>query len=207
MLLENLRIIKFSELSVDTYNFFKKVAGYDTLRMILCKKAILCEGDSDELVIQKAYMQLNDGRLPIEDGIEVISVGVSFLRFLEIADCIQKKIAVVTDNDGDLVAINKKYENYIGVNQKDYIKICVDDVVDTGTLKIGNNDYNYNTLEPKLLKANGLDKLNRILGTDYTDEDDLRKFMKHNKTECGLKIFESTEQIEIPEYILEAIRW
>ena len=206
MLLENLRIIKFSELSVDTYNFFKKVAGYDTLRMILCKKAILCEGDSDELVIQKAYMQLNDGRLPIEDGIEVISVGVSFLRFLEIADCIQTKIAVVTDNDGDLAAINKKYENYIGANQKDYIKICVDDVVDTGTLKIGNNDYNYNTLEPKLLKANGLDKLNRILGTDYTDEDDLRKFMKHNKTECGLKIFESTEQIEIPEYILEAIR-
>ena len=207
MLLENLRIIKFSELSVDTYNFFKKVAGYDTLRMILCKKAILCEGDSDELVIQKAYMQLNDGRLPIEDGIEVISVGVSFLRFLEIADCIQTKIAVVTDNDGDLAAINKKYENYMGANQKDYIKICVDDVVDTGTLKIGNNDYNYNTLEPKLLKANGLDKLNRIFGTDYTDEDDLRKFMKHNKTECGLKIFESTEQIEIPEYILEAIRW
>ena len=54
--------------------------------------------------------------------------------------------------------------------------------MDTGTLKIGNNDYNYNTLEPKLLKANGLDKLNRIFGTDYTDEDDLRKFMKHNKT-------------------------
>ena len=52
-----LRIRKFSELSEDTYNFFKKVAGYDTLRMILCKKAILCEGDSDELVIQKAYMQ------------------------------------------------------------------------------------------------------------------------------------------------------
>lgn len=175
--------------------------------MILCKKTILCEGDSDELVIQKAYMQLNNGRLPIEDGIEVISVGVSFLRFLEIADCIQTKIAVVTDNDGDMVAINKKYENYIGAHQKDYIKICVDDVVDTGTLKIGKSDYNYNTLEPKLLKVNGLDKLNRVFGTDYTDEDDLRKFMKHNKTECGLKIFESSEQIEIPEYILEAIRW
>ena len=207
MLLDNLKITRFSDLSEDTYNFFKKVAGYDTLRMILCKKTILCEGDSDELVIQKAYMQLNDGRLPIEDGIEVISVGVSFLRFLEIADCIQAKIAVVTDNDGDMAAINKKYENYIGVNQKDYIKICVDDVVDTGTLKIGNSDYNYNTLEPKLLKVNDLDKLNRIFGTDYTDEDDLRKFMKHNKTECGLKIFESSEQIEIPEYILEAIRW
>ena len=207
MLLDNLRITKFTELSDDTYNFFKKVAGYDTLRMILCKKTILCEGDSDELVIQKAYMQLKDGRLPIEDGIEVISVGVSFLRFLEIADCIHAKTAVVTDNDGDIEAINKKYENYIGVNHKDYIKICVDGVVDTGTLKIGNSDYNYNTLEPKLLKANGLDKLNRVFGTNYTDEDNMRKYMKHNKTECGLKIFESSEQIEIPEYILEAIRW
>lgn len=177
------------------------------MRMILCKKAILCEGNSDELVIQKAYMQLNEGRLPIEDGIEVISVGVSFLRFLEIADCIQTKIAVVTDNEGDMDAINKKYENYLGVNQKDYIKICVDDVVDTGTLKIGRSDYNYNTLEPKLLKVNGLDKLNRIFGTNYIDEDDLRKYMKHNKTECGLKIFESSEQVEIPEYILEAVRW
>lgn len=86
-------------------------------------------------------------------------------------------------------------------------KLCVDDVVDTGTLKIGKSDYNYNTLEPKLLKVNGLDKLNQIFGTDYTNEDDLRKFMKHNKTECALRIFESSEQIEIPEYILEAIRW
>ena len=207
MLLDNLKITKFSDLSEETYNFFKKVAGYDTLRMILCKKAILCEGDSDELVIQKAYMQLNDGLLPIEDGIEVISVGVSFLRFLEIADFIQTKIAVVTDNDGDMEAIKKKYKNYMGENQNDYIKICVDNIVDTGTLKIGESGYNYNTLEPKLLKVNGMEKLNRILGTDYMEEDDLRKYMKHNKTECGLKIFESSEDIEIPEYILEAIRW
>ena len=207
MLLDNLRITKFSELSEDTYNFFKKIAGYDTLRMILCKKAILCEGDSDELVIQKAYMQVNDGRLPIEDGVEVISVGVSFLRFLEIADCINTKIAVVTDNDGDMEAINKKYEKYIGQNQNDYIKICVDEDIDTGSLKIGNSNYNYNTLEPKLLKVNGLEKLNHVFGTKYKKEDDLRKFMKHNKTECGLKIFESSEEIIIPEYIMEAIRW
>ncbi len=207
ILLNDHRIIRFSQLSEETYNFFKKIAGYDTLRMILCKKAILCEGDSDELVIQKAYMQLNDGRLPIEDGIEVITVGVSFLRFLEIAECIGTKIAVVTDNDGDMDAIKKKYEKYIGMNAKEHIKICVDNVVDTGMLKIGISDYNYNTLEPKLLKENSLDKLNRIFGTNYAKEDDLRKYMKHNKTECGLKIFESTEQIAIPEYILEAIRW
>lgn len=206
-LLDNYKVTKFSELSEGTYNFFKKVAGYDTLRLILCKKAILCEGDSDELVIQKAYMQLQEGRLPIEDGVEVISVGTSFLRFLEIADCIKTKVAVVTDNDGDLDAINKKYINYLGANTKDNIKICVDKNVDNGTLKIGDNQYNYNTLEPKLLKVNGLEKLNRIFGTEYANEDDLRKYMKVNKTECALKIFETFEEIVIPDYILEAIRW
>lgn len=207
MLLANLKTVGLSELSENTYKFFMKVAGYDTLRMILCKKAILCEGDSDELVIQKAYMQLNDGRLPIEDGIEVISVGLSFLRFLEVADCIQAKIAVVTDNDGNIDAINKKYKDYIGNNKKDYIKICVDDVVDTGTYSMGSKHYNYNTLEPKLIKDNGLDKLNQIFGTNYTNEDDLRKYMKNNKTECGLKVFESSQNIKIPNYILEAIKW
>jgi len=205
-LLDNSEIIRFSDLSKNTINFFKKISGYDTLRLILCKKAILCEGDSDELVIQKAYMQLNEGRLPIQDGIEVISVGTSFLRFLEIADLLKKNIVIVTDNDGDIDAIDKKYSNYLGSNAKDYVKICVDKTVDTGNLKIGNNCYNYNTLEPKLLKANGLAKLNRIFGTDYTDEDELRKFMNHNKTECSLKVFESTEMVEMPKYILEAIR-
>lgn len=206
-LLDNYEVTKFSELSEGTYNFFKKVAGYDTLRMILCKKAILCEGDSDELVIQKAYMQLRKGRLPIEDGVEVISVGTSFLRFLEIADCIKTKVAVVTDNDGNLGAIEKKYINYLDANEKDNIKICFDENVDIGTLKIGDNQYNYNTLEPKLLKVNSLEKFNRIFGTEYTNDDDLRKYMKVNKTECALKIFETSEEIVIPDYILEAIKW
>lgn len=205
MLLNDGIITRFSDISKETNNFFKKIAGYDTLRLILCKRAILCEGDSDELVIQKAYMQLHNGKLPIEDGIEVISVGTSFLRFLEIADRLQKKVAVVTDNDGDIEAIDKKYKNYIGENGKDYIKICVDRNVEKGTLKIGEHAYNYNTLEPKLLKENGLEKLNKILETSYEDEDDLRKYMKQNKTECGLKIFETDEQVKIPEYILEAV--
>lgn len=206
-LLDKLNIVNFKSLSSDTFKFFKKIAGYDTLRMILCKRVILCEGDSDELVIQKAYMQLNDGKLPIEDGVEVISVGISFLRFLEIANCIGTKLSVVTDNDGDIEAINKKYIDYIGANQKPNIKICFDSIIDRGTLTIGEKKYNYNTLEPKLIKANDLKKMNRILGTSYKNLDDLRKYMKKHKTECALKIFETTEHVNIPEYILEAIKW
>ena len=197
---------RLDQLSSDTQKFFEKIAGYDTLRLILCKKAILVEGDSDELVIQKAYRLQNYGKLPIEDEIDVISVGVAFKRFLEIAEKINKEVVVVTDNDGDIDAVNKKYENYLGVNKKPNIKICFDGTVDTGDLMIGNKPYNYNTLEPKILKSNDLTKLNTIFGTLHTTEDDLKKYMKTNKTECALKIFDTQEELVFPDYIMEAIK-
>lgn len=90
ILLNNKKTLKLNELSSGTKSFFEKIAGYDTLRLMLCNKAILVEGDSDELVVQKTYQVQNNGKLPIEDCIEVISVGVSFLRFLEIADKLKK---------------------------------------------------------------------------------------------------------------------
>src|SRR5690554_361034 len=130
ILLNDKKTVKLNELSADTYKFFEKLSGYDTLRLILCKKAILVEGDSDELVVQKAFMVNNDSKLPIEKGVDVISVGTSFLRFLEIAEKIGTKVAVVTDNDGDIEALNKKYENYLGDNAKPNIKICLDTVED-----------------------------------------------------------------------------
>ncbi len=206
LLLEKGQIIKITDLpSVD---FFRKIAGYDTLRLILSKKAILVEGDSDELVIQKAYMNKNNGKLPIHDQIDVISVGTSFLRFLELAETLNQKVVVVTDNDGDIEAVEKKYANYIKENAKPNIKVCYDSVVDSGILTIGEKPYNYNTLEPKMLKANGnnISLFNEILGTDCRSLEDLQKYMKNNKVETALAIFDTDKAIVFPEYILEAIK-
>lgn len=208
VLLNNRKILSFNELDKSTYEFFKKIAGYDTLRMILCSKAILVEGDSDELIVQKAYMNKNEGKLPIEDGIDVISVGVAFLRFLKIAEILEKEVTVITDNDGDLSAIKKKYSDYIGENKKDNIKILYDNEVDSGDLKIGDKKFNYNTLEPKIVKANkyNIDLFNNLFDTDYKSIDELHKFMKRNKTNCALKLFEANIGVELPEYIMEGIK-
>ena len=65
--------------------------------------------------------------------------------------------------------------------------------------------YNYNTLEPKLLKANNLAILNGILKVPANTEDDLRRYMCDNKTECALAIFNSTTAITYPSYIKKAI--
>ena len=199
--------IRLSGLESDTQNFFKKLSGYDTLRLILCDKAILVEGDSDELIVQKAFMEKNDGKLPIECGIDVISVKLTFKRFLQIAEKIDKKVAVVTDNDGDIEGFRKKYQYYLEDNKKDNIEIYYDHTIDDGELMIGKKKFNYNTLEPKFLKVNSVETFNDIFETTYANENDMHMYMKSNKTECALKVFESDRKVNYPQYINEVINW
>lgn len=204
ILIDNKRQLRLNSLSAQTKEFFEKIPGYDTLRLILCKKAILVEGDCDELLVQRAYMDANQGRLPIQDQIDVISVGTSFLRFLQIAEKIQKSVCVVTDNDGNVEALKSKYEGYTSKNEKPYIKICFDPEIDSGVLEINGKPFNYNTLEPKFVKANSVEKMNAILGTSKS-EDELHLFMKANKTDCALKIFDTHQELIFPKYIIDAI--
>lgn len=197
ILLNDEKTAKLNDLSNDTFNFFKKLSGYDTLRLILCKKAILVEGDSDELIVQKAY-QVKNGKLPIEDGIDVISVGTSFLRFLEIANKIQKQVAVVTDNDGDYqTKITKKYEHYKDSNN---VKVFAD------------NRNDLNTLEPQIVDANkrNMDILYEVLEINknkYDTSNKISEFMQNHKTDCALKIFNAEKLIYFPAYINNLIDW
>ena len=188
---------RITDLSKDTMKYFEKLAGYDTLRLILCQKAILVEGPSDELIVQKAYM-IKNSTLPIENEVDVISVGTSFLRFLEIAEKIKKPVVVVTDNDGDYEnKVKKKYQPYKDCST---IKICAD------------KNETLNTLEPQLVDVNAannnLDTLREVLGISketYPDEQSITKYMTNNKTDCALKIFGTKKEVIFPKYILDAI--
>lgn len=203
ILLNQGKTLRLADLSNETNLYFKRIAGYDTLRLLLSKKAILVEGDSDELIVQRAYMDSHAGKLPISDGIDIISVGTSFLRFLEIAKILELRVSVITDNDGNIEALNKKYSDYLGDNCCRNIKICFDDSVCEydGSLK----NYNYNTLEPNIYRSNSMSILNEVLNKSYKKPDDLLKYMKGNKTEVALKIFESEKDIEFPKYIKDGI--
>lgn len=203
LLLNGSNVLKLSELSETTEAYFESLPGYNTLRLILCKKAILVEGPSDELVVQRAYLDKHD-KLPIEDSIDVISAyNLSFLRFLEIADKLALNVCVVTDNDGDVSALQNKYAAYLN---RSNIKICFDSNVYSFPTEIEGKPYNCNTLEPKLLKSNSLQVFNRVLSKSFSKDEDLLKYMKSNKTDCALAIFKSKTKINYPQYILDAIQ-
>lgn len=187
---------RITNLDSETQEYFEKLAGYDTLRLLLCKKAILVEGDSDELMVQKAYKN-KYGVIPIENGVDVISVrSLAFKRFLDIAKELSQPTVVVTDNDGDYdKKVTKKYQQYSSCAT---IKICAD------------QNQSLKTLEPQFVEANKnqLGVVRRILGineNDYPTQKSISDFMENNKTSSALKIFKSEENINFPGYILDAI--
>jgi putative ATP-dependent endonuclease of OLD family len=195
--LENLILLNKSDktrldnLPVDTQNYFKKLSGYDTLRVVLSKKSILVEGPSDELIVQRAYVDKH-GHVPIEDEIDIINVrGLSFKRFLDISVELKNSVVVITDNDGDFdKKVKDKYSSYTA-----HSHISVH----------SSTDNSLNSLEPNIVAVNELDLLNKVLGTHYTDKDKLLSYMEENKADCALKIFDSEEKIVMPDYIENAI--
>jgi predicted ATP-dependent endonuclease of OLD family len=44
-----------SRLSPETTRYFKKLSGYDTLRIVLAKKIVIVEGPTDEMVFDWAF--------------------------------------------------------------------------------------------------------------------------------------------------------
>lgn len=196
ILLNKDEVFKFSELSVDTYKYFMKLPGYDTLRMILSHKSILVEGPSDELIIQKAYLD-KYGKLPISDGIDVISVkGLSFLRFLEVAEVLKNKVTVVTDNDGNYNNLESKYSKYLNDTFPN-IKICY------------SKNNSLKTLEPQMYHTqNNKVNLKTLFGKNTMSDADFEAYFtnENRKTEVALKIFEAEKNlINFPDYINDAI--
>ena len=182
----------FKSVDDSTQKYFRKLAGFETLRLILSNKAILVEGPSDELIVQKAYMKKHDGHLPIQDNIDVISVkGVQAKRFLNLAGNLPIKIAVVTDNDGD-------YENNIKGRYKEF--------TDKPNINIFSNEENIqNTLEPSFVACNDEQKIKEFLG--YTGDKCVSDYMETCKSEWAYKVFSEDNDFSFPKYINDCIEW
>jgi energy-coupling factor transporter ATP-binding protein EcfA2 len=177
---------RITDMPAGTVDYFKKLAGFDTLRLVLAEGAILVEGPSDELVIQRGYKDAK-GKLPIDDGIDVISVGLSHKRFLDLAIRLNRRVWVVTDNDHK--ALEQVKERFSGYLDSDVVSLHV------------GSDPALNTLEPQIVAANNLETLNAALGTQCSSKEKVLEGMLQDKTGAALSIFESETKIEMPEYI------
>ena len=49
---------KLSKLDPETVSYFKKLPGYDTLRIVLADKIVLVEGPSDEIIFERVFQDI-----------------------------------------------------------------------------------------------------------------------------------------------------
>lgn len=203
LLLNNNGVIENTKLNQgdkELFKFFTKVTNYPTLRLILCKSAILVEGPTDEMVVTYYYKKKYD-KHPLDDGIELISVdGVKFKHFVELAKSFTKKIAVITDNDGasyDEVLKNRGFDNL-----PESIRVFTEENI---TLK---------TLEPSFVDANddkiqALSNIVRLRTEEEDTKEALINYMLSNKTDWAYRLLLSvdTSQFNVPKYISDAINW
>lgn len=174
----------------DTIKYFQRQSGYDTLRLAIAKKAVVVEGPSDEMIFNKAYKSIK-GVEPRESGVDVVTLGTRGKRALELAHALNKKVAVLRDNDG------KEPEHWKSAAtaylEAGYREMFIGSVA-TGV-----------TLEPQMLAANSATTLRSVLGLDSTV--DVADHMKNNKTDSAWQIVNSTTSLEWPAYIKEAIEF
>ena len=182
----------FSDISADTVRYFKRLSGFDTLRIVLADKLVLAEGPSDEILFERAFRDKHD-KTPIEAGIDVLSMaGVSLARALELTAALDRQVAGLRDNDG---------------KQPSHWEAKVAAHLQSGKRQLFIGDPSRgNTLEPQLIHVNG-DATLRALLPITDDTKTTVDWMTGNKTDTALLLAESETQITFPDYLMNAIEF
>ena len=178
--------------------FFVKADDNAFLQLLLSNKVFLVEGATEFLLLPHFYKQIT-GKTIEEDGISVISCnGISYKNYLEIAKKANKKISVITDNDGKQSRIDEAITNETTTLQHIFLGATTDDWTGEACL------YNLN-------KA-ALDGMIEVqAGADYlfhkNDYGQVLGKMLNNKVETAYKMLISGVEFEVPQYIKDAFEW
>jgi len=183
--------VKLDELSAGTRDYFRKLPGFDTLRLVLADKIVLVEGPSDEIIFDRVFFDLF-GKRPMACGIDVVSMrGLSLARGLELCHRLGKKVAATRDNDGiDPAELRKPLAQWLAAGQREVF--------------IGEVAHGH-TLEPQMIHHCGEAQLRSILG--ISDAANLETWMTREKTEAALRIASSKEAVTAPAYMLQAAKF
>ena len=183
----------FQALADETVQYFRRLPGFDTLRLILADRLVLVEGPSDELIFERLYRD-RWGRRPIDDGIDVFSMrGLSQRRFLELAKLVGKQCVILSDHDDKTQEDVDAALAGLGELLSNRRKLLF------GAVGAGK------TLEPQIVHANGDDTLRALLG--LSERANVARWMGNNKTDAALRIADAATQLTPPSYFVEAMEF
>lgn len=191
-LVHEAQVVPFDDeaISTETIAYFQKQSGYDTLRLATAEKVVVVEGPSDEMIFNLAYLKIK-GVEPRDNGIDVITLGTRGKRALELAKALQKKMAVLRDNDDrDPKHWKSQASAFLEYGKRELF---------VGCLAYGR------TLESQIVRAGNEDVLRRILSIEKGDP--LEEAMLARKTDWAWKVVEVGADLNWPRYVSDAIEF
>lgn len=183
-------VTTLQDVDPDTAAFFMKAPDNNVLEFALSDRVILVEGDAEFILMEAMYARVSGSSLAT-DRVHVISVGgTSFKRYLDLAQRLKIRTAVIRDNDGDHAA--NCVDNYAGFDSE-YVAI------------FGDRDNARKTFEIALYQDNSVlcDKVFSSARRRLTIQD----YMLANKTDAAFELLRSAGPLNVPTYIGEAIAW
>ena len=191
---------QFKDLERKVSDFFAKADDNSFLHLLLSEKVFLVEGAAEYMLLPWMY-EKKIGRKMEDDGLAIISCnGITYQNYLKVAKDLNKKLAIITDNDGD----ESKIENARRENEKiSPHKIFMPESTDDWTFEVSLYNRNKDKLD-KFIKTKAGSKYpykGREIGTVQ-----LRKMLR-DKVETAYDLVSQEVELVIPEYIEEAIEW
>ena len=187
-------VLKLDFVTSETASFFKKAPDNNMLQFVMAKKVVLVEGDAEFILMDAFCKKILGGTLD-DMGIDVIAVdGKCFKRYLELAERLKMRVAVLTDNDKDYNAhITEAYDGYM--NDEFYnIKVFSDSDNDRYTFEVA--VYEDNSIICDNLFSSGRRTL------------PVQEYMLANKAEAAFRLAsEKGKELAVPQYIKNALEW
>jgi putative ATP-dependent endonuclease of OLD family len=183
----------------DVAEFFTKADNNAFLQLLLSKKAILVEGATEFILLPKLYEQLTKRTIEADEVTIIPCGGVSYKKYLAIAERTNKKVAVITDNDRDFDRIVKANEYN---DSHGYQHVFMDQAIEGWTWEVCFYRENKEALDGLIKVAPNAKYL--FHEKDYGPV--LGK-MLNNKADIAYQMLMAGIEFAIPQDVKEAIEW
>lgn len=179
--------------------FFVKADDNAFLQLLLAKKVILVEGATEFLLVPEFYKAVTDRTIE-DDEVTIISCnGISYSKYLAIAESTNKKITVITDNDGKQNRIDDA-STFNNTHSLQHIFMASD--VKGWTWEACIYELNKAKLEKLIEVQDGAKYL--FHEKDYGP---VLGRMLNNKVDVAYSMLMSGEDFTVPQYVKDAITW
>ena len=183
--------VQLKDISSETAAFFMKAPDNNLLQFILSDKAILVEGDAEFMLMDFFCKKVLNQALN-QVKVDVIAVdGKCFKRYIEVAQVLGIKTAIITDNDGNYE--KNIVEAYAGLTNE-YIKVFSDKNDERRTFEV-------------CLYGDNKDICDELFGGRVRTLS-VESYMLANKAESAFMLAsKEPDGFIVPDYINVALKW